>query len=174
MARRILTRSILTAILVSSAVPLGGAAVAKPNASPHIITGRDALYATMDSTNGTLYYFWKVAGLGNGGSGFIRMSGRADVDVTCLKRNGGEYRERRSLLRINEHDIFADEYGNATAPTDGDAVTRPNAICNKGGTPVSGGTITWSELRIELFNRTNHSQRYDIEYVDGGFTFTFS
>lgn len=172
MARRILTRIIATAVLTASVVTLGGTAGARPNASPHFITGQDALYATMDSTNGTLYYFWKVAGLGNGGSGFIRMKGTADVDVTCEKRNGTLYRERTREVRINEHDIYADRYGNATAPTNGDAVTRPNAICNKGGTPRSGGTISWSGLTVEVFDFANHSLRYDIEYLSGSFTFT--
>ena len=173
MTRRILTRSLVTAILVSSVVALGGAAGAKPNASPHIITGQDALYATMDSSNGTLYYFWKTAGLGNGGSGFIRLKGTATVDVTCMKNNGGTYRDNRPILRINEHDIYADRYGNATAPTGGDALTRPNAICNKGGYPLSDGTITWTNLVVELYPSTNHSTPYDTEVISGSFTFTF-
>ena len=173
MARRTTTRSAFAALLVVSVAMLGGIAGARPNASPHFITGQDTLYATMDSSNGTLFYFWKVAGLGNGGSGFIRLSGVANVDVQCEKKNGDLYNDRRSLLRINEHDIYADRYGNATAPTGGDAVTRPNAICNKGGTPRSGGTITWTNLKLEVFPSTNHSTPYDTEYVSGGFTFTF-
>ena len=75
-----MNRSAFAALLVVSVAMLGGVAGARPNASPHFITGQDTLYATMDSSNGTLFYFWKVARTGH----LTRAAGELNLSQSAL------------------------------------------------------------------------------------------
>lgn len=158
------------AVLVGALALLGSMlaapALAKPNASPHFITGTSALNGYTGG-NGDLYLHWQVAGLGNGGHAYVVVKGKADVTVNCRKNNGSMFQVKTKQVPVNEHDVIADAYGQAT----GDDPLHPNALCSGGGTFVSA-TVIWSGLGATLYVDNSKTAYYDKVALSGTWTAT--
>ena len=141
----------LASVIAASAILVGavtGTASAKPNAHPHFVA--DGMSIVYDGSTAYLHYV--VAGLGNGGYGYVKGHGKFPYSATCRKRNGSYFTNTVDRLGVvNEHDVFGDRNGNYVA---NDAL-HPSSICPAGSTFGSLDSWSWTSVAIDLMSGPN-------------------
>lgn len=138
--------AVVAASLVLSTV-VAGTASAKPNAKPHFVgSGMSISY---DNVTGRAYLTYMIAGLGNGGYGYVKGHGKFTYSATCQKRNGGYFTNRVDRLGVvNEHAVFADFYGNYP----GTDPLHPSSICPNSSTFVRLDSWEWRDVAMDLMS----------------------